>query len=265
MAAPDRRPSIQENFDRSHATHTRSAILQRIWRDAYGDEYPAEASPNGFIPRSILRRLADELRVGPGETLVDLGCGHGGPGLWVAQQSGANLVGIDLSPVGVALARERASALGVDARTAFRVGDVCATGLPDGGFDAAMSLDVLTFVPDKEIAVREVARLLRPGGRFCCTTWERTADSGRLTATAAPVADYRPLLEAGGFAIATYEEVPDWRVHQRALLEGIVATEAEIVAEVGAAEGGRWMGFARGMLDGPPAKRYVFIAAERSH
>ncbi len=146
MAAPDRRTSVQENFDRSHATHARSATLQRIWRDAYSDEYPAEASPNGFIPRSILRRLADELRVAPGETLVDLGCGHGGPGLWVAQQSGANLVGVDLSPVGVALARERAFVLGVDARTAFRVGDVCATGLPDGGFDAAMSLDVLTFV-----------------------------------------------------------------------------------------------------------------------
>ena len=99
----------------------------------------------------------------------------------------------------------------------------------------------------------------------CCTTWERTADRGRLTATAAPVADYRPLLEAGGFAIATYEEVPDWRVHQRALLEGIVAAEAEIVAEMGAAEGGRWMGFARGMLDGPPSNRYVFIAAQWSH
>ena len=79
MAAPDQRTSIQEKFDRSHAIHARSATLRRIWRDAYGDEYPEEASPNGFIPRSILRRLADELRVGPGETLVDLGCGHGGP------------------------------------------------------------------------------------------------------------------------------------------------------------------------------------------
>ncbi len=265
MAAPDRRTSIQENFDRSHAIHARSATLRRIWRDAYGDEYPEEASPNGFIPRSILRRLADELRVGPGETLVDLGCGHGGPGLWAAQQSGAHLVGIDLSPVGVALARERASALGLDARTEFRVGDVCATGLPDGGFDAAMSLDVLTFVPDKEIAVREVARLLCPGGRFCCTTWERTVDSGRLTATAAPVADYRPLLEAGGFAIATYEEVADWRAQQRAALEGIVAAEAELVAEMGAAEGGRWLGFARGGLARPLSQRYVFIVAQRSH
>jgi len=113
--------------------------------------------------------------------------------------------------------------------------------------------------------VREVARLLRLGGWFCCTTWERTADSGRLTATVAPVADYRPLLEAGGFAIATYEEVPDWRVQQRALLEGIVAAQAEIVAELGAAEGGRWMGFAHAILDGPPATRYVFIAAQRSH
>ena len=77
MAAPDQRTSIQENFDRSHATHARSATLQRIWRDAYGDEYPEETSPSNFIPRSTLRRLADALRVGPGDTLVDLGCGRG--------------------------------------------------------------------------------------------------------------------------------------------------------------------------------------------
>ena len=47
------------------------------------------------------------------------------------------------------------------------------------------------------------------------------------------------------------------------LLEGIIAAETEIVAELGAAEGGRWAGFARGMLDGPQSQRYVYVVAER--
>ena len=148
-------------------------ILKRIYRDAFGDENPEEANPSAFFSQTTLRRLAVALHVGPGKTIVDLGCGHGGPGLWVAQELGANLIGIDLSPGGVALARERAAELGLTAKRAvFQVGDMTATGLPDHRCDAAMSLDVLTFVPNKAAAVNEVARVLRPQGYFAFTSWE---------------------------------------------------------------------------------------------
>lgn len=158
------RPSLAENFNRSHAARLNSATLERICYDAFGADYPAETNPNAFFSLTTLRNVETALRTGPGDTLVDLGCGHGGPGLWVVQQSGANLIGIDLSPVGVTLAQERAIAIGLGGRAHFQVGDIVTTGLPDASSDAALSLDVLVFVPDKAAAMREVARILRPAG-----------------------------------------------------------------------------------------------------
>lgn len=65
-----------------------------------------------------------------------------------------------------------------------------------------MSLDVLPFVPDKTAAVREVARILRPGGRFAFTTWEqlthpapRDHNDPQREALAATFHDH-PLLES---------------------------------------------------------------------
>jgi 2-polyprenyl-3-methyl-5-hydroxy-6-metoxy-1,4-benzoquinol methylase len=82
-------------------------VRQRILTDVYGDDYPVEADPRSYVTLSELHRIAFELRVGPGQSIVDLGCGHGGPGLWVARETGATLVGIDQSRRAIALAPER--------------------------------------------------------------------------------------------------------------------------------------------------------------
>jgi SAM-dependent methyltransferase len=209
MSAEDRRANLTDRFNRSHAARLQSATLEGLYRAAYGEGYPAETHPNAFFSRATLQRLVGALHVGPGHIVVDLGCGHGGPGLWVAQQLGANLIGIDLSAVGVALARDRAAALSLGERAHFQEGDLTATGLPEASCDAAMSLDVLVFVPDKAAALREVARILRPGGCFGFTTWEQPGYSARLGAP--QVADHRLLLTAAGFVVETDEEPPDWQ------------------------------------------------------
>lgn len=261
MTAEERRPSLTDRFNRSHAARLQSVTLERLWRTAYGEDYPAEAQPNGHTSRTTLQRLAGALHVGPGHTVVDLGCGHGGPGLWVAQQVGANLIGIDLSAVGVALARDRAAALGFGKRARFQEGDLTATGLPEASCDAVMSLDVLLFVPDKAAAAREVARILRPGGRFGFTTWEQPGYSERLGAP--QLADYRPLLAAAGFDVEIYEEPPNWQRQQRALLEGIIASESKLAEEMEAPVAASRVAMARGALAEMPVRRYVFVVARR--
>jgi SAM-dependent methyltransferase len=238
-----------------------SATLERLYRTAYGEDYPAEATPNAFVSRTTLQRLVGALHVGPGHTVVDLGCGHGGPGLWVAQQLGAHLIGIDLSAVGVALARDRVAALDLGERARFQEGDLTATGLPEASCDAAISLDVLVFVPDKAAAVREVARILRPGGCFGFTTWEQSGYSARLRAP--QLADHRPLLAAAGFDVEMYEEPPDWQRQQRALLEGIIASEPALAEEMEAAVAAGFVAMARGALADLPVRRYVCVVARR--
>lgn len=86
MTAEGRRPSLGGRFNRSHMSRLQSATLERLYRTAYGEDYPAEAQPNAFVSRTTLQRLVGALHVGPGHTVVDLGCGHGDPGLWVARR-----------------------------------------------------------------------------------------------------------------------------------------------------------------------------------
>ena len=76
----------------------------------------------------------------------------------------ARLVGIDLNPVMLALAKRRAAALGrsVD----LRVGDAQSLDLPEAAFDTVVATLALSSVPDDRGAIGEAQRVLRPGGRF---------------------------------------------------------------------------------------------------
>jgi 2-polyprenyl-3-methyl-5-hydroxy-6-metoxy-1,4-benzoquinol methylase len=143
----DDRPSLTDIFNSAHAARLKSPTLESLFRSAYKNEYPEEAQANAFFSRTTLKRVVAALRIGPGKAVVDLGCGQGGPGLWVVQQSGAHLIGIDLSAVGIAMAQQRADAAGLSERARFRIGDIAATGLADASCDAAISLDVLVFAP----------------------------------------------------------------------------------------------------------------------
>ncbi|HEX3923731.1 MAG TPA: methyltransferase domain-containing protein [Streptosporangiaceae bacterium] len=134
-----------------------SAVRARLWREVFGGEYPAAADPFGYVSVSELRSVALGLRVGRGQRLADVGCGRGGPGLWVAA-TGAALTGIDIDEAALAAARRRADQAGLADRAAFRRGSFTRTGLPDGGTDAVMSLDALLFAPDKRAAAAELAR-----------------------------------------------------------------------------------------------------------
>jgi hypothetical protein len=72
MTAEGRRPSLSDRFNRSHAAHLQSATLERLYRTAYGEDYPAEVNPNAFFSRTTLQRLVGALHVGPRHTVVDL-------------------------------------------------------------------------------------------------------------------------------------------------------------------------------------------------
>jgi SAM-dependent methyltransferase len=199
------------------------------------------------------------LRVVEVDTIVDLGCGNGGAGLWIARELGAKLIGIDLSAVGVANASKRAAKLGLGERVRFQEGDITATGLSPDSCDGAISLDVLTFVRDKAAAINEVARILRSGGHFAFTTWEPEGYSARLSA--AQLASYRPALIATGFDVELYEEPVDWRRQQQAAAEGLLASEQNLAAELERPIVDQFMRLARGMLSDMPYRRYVSVIA----
>jgi SAM-dependent methyltransferase len=183
-----------------------SPTQEQIWREVFGDEYPAGLDPYSFVTRSELARFAEEVRVGAGDSLVDIGCGRGGAGLWVAAATGAELIGIDIAETALVAARARAAAIGSSAT--FRRGEFEATGLDDASVDAIMSVDALLFTPSKAAAFTEFRRVIRPGGRLVMTSW----DYGRQPVGRPPqVPDHRPLAEAAGFEIVAYDTTDRWR------------------------------------------------------
>ena len=248
-------------FNNSYTARLRSAALEGVHRTAFGDDYAVDTYTNGFYSGTTLRFISDALKLGPNGTLADLGCGHGGPGLWIAKQTGAHVIGIDISSVGVDLAHEQAVHLGIADRARFQVGDLTATGLPDASCDAVLSLDVLVFVQDKAAAAQEFARILRPGGTLGFTTWEQPGYSARLGAE--QLADYRPILEIADFSINAYEEPPGWRRQQTALAEGLIAAEAALGKEMDPANAAGFVAMARGVLADMPVRRYVSVIATK--
>ena len=217
-------------FDQAFAVPA-SSVEERIWRDAFGGEYPEGLDTYSYLSRTELTRFGAEVNLSPGDLLADIGCGRGGPGLWVIGETGASLVGIDISASALDSARTRAASLGLADRWAWREGSFEATGLEDGSLDAGMSVDAFLFTPDKDAAARELARVLRPGGRLVMTTWDyHSQPQGRPP----QVEDHRPLLQAAGFDVLAYEETVDWRERQEKTTDGLLAAVDELAEESGA-------------------------------
>ncbi|RNI25324.1 class I SAM-dependent methyltransferase [Flexivirga caeni] len=149
---------IDSNFDEGYLRWRRSDSHAAL----FGGGMPPEIAPFSFVPLSGMREVGRMLQLRPGDTLVDLGCGRGGPGLWLAAQSGARLIGVDSSTVAIADARSRRTSF-ANVAADFLVCDVAAAGLPSGSADAVVSIDVLQLVEDPRALVAEAARVLRLG------------------------------------------------------------------------------------------------------
>ena len=109
----------------------------------------------------------DLLGVQAGERVLDIGCGSGVVTREIAQRvgPGGRVVGVDPSPQFLVVAREVAQAAGLGEQMEFREGSALHLPFPDGAFDVAIAVTVLSHTPGGENAIAEMARVVRPGGR----------------------------------------------------------------------------------------------------
>jgi arsenite methyltransferase len=131
------------------------------------DESMVEQLETLYRTRDVMRRrrlIRDALSAQPGERILDAGCG---PGFYVSELddevgSGGSVVGVDSSPQMLAVAaRRNEGRSGVE----FREGDVTSLPVKDDEFDGALCVQVLEYVADPTVALAELLRVLRPGGR----------------------------------------------------------------------------------------------------
>ncbi len=133
--------------------------------DARAERWDARAEVNALAAdrEADLDRIWDALRLSRGARVLDAGCGSGQLAIALAER-GARVTGIDLSPEMIRRARDHAHERGVDIE--WRTGDVTQLADPLAVFDAIQARVLLQFVPDVPAALRELRRVLKPGGRL---------------------------------------------------------------------------------------------------
>ena len=110
------------------------------------------------------RRLIETAGLAPGQRVLDVACGTGDLAVAAVTKGASAVVGLDLTLAMIDLARCRD---GTAARVAWMVGDMHALPVSSGSFDVVTTGYGLRNVPDLAVALQEIHRVLRPGGRVC--------------------------------------------------------------------------------------------------
>jgi len=107
-----------------------------------------------------------------GARVLDIGCGLGGIDLLLVTEHGAgHVVGIDVNPDVIELARELAERKGLSHAVSFAASTPGPLAFPDNSFDVVFSKDAMVHVPDKRAFYAEIRRVLKPGGRLMASDW----------------------------------------------------------------------------------------------
>jgi ubiquinone/menaquinone biosynthesis C-methylase UbiE len=181
------------------------------------------------------------------EKVLDLGCGLGGPGRFLVDQFGCSVVGVDLLPLRVEIARALTERTGLSDRISYRVADATDLESDAGSFAQVWMLDVSMHIRDKQALFSEIARVLEPGGLL--VMHEQT---GPLPAAMRPVVRQAPYIapslpqliryvESAGLRLMTWRDttqlVLEYFVDMREMLGGAEGVDSK--SERGGLDHGR--------------------------
>jgi cyclopropane fatty-acyl-phospholipid synthase-like methyltransferase len=227
-----------------------AGIAERVlaaFRAASGPDVPV--TPDSLAPfdhfhgRGVVatQEIAAQLVLQPGERVLDIGSGLGGPARWFAANFAVSVTGVDLTPEFCAAAEALNAATGLADRVTILHGSALALPVPDGAFDAAYSQNVIMNIADKRLFYREAFRALRPDGRLALSNlcagpagepyfpvpWATT----RATSFLATPEEMRADLLAAGFEIADFRDITEaTREAQRRTRERIDKGEVPRIA-----------------------------------
>ena len=140
----------------------------------------ASFTPTATFTTPCAARLVEFAQIRQGETVLDVGTGTGVVAI-TAARAGAQVSALDLTPELLAVARENA-AIAQCGEVAWTEGDAEQLPYPDASFDVVLSQFGHMFAPRPDLAIAQMRRVLKPGGRIAFATWPPEHLVGRIFA-----------------------------------------------------------------------------------
>jgi len=180
---PSPHPITFSNEDvKNYYDHT-EVHYRQFWKleESMGLHYGVWDENTRTLAESILNTNAELARmggIGPEDVVLDAGCGVGGSAIYLAKMTKCTVTGITLSQRQVNTATRFAEKNGVQNRVNFQCMDYTSTDFPNDHFDVVYAIESMQTAADKNLFLREMRRVLKPGGRlliadvFKAGSWE---------------------------------------------------------------------------------------------
>jgi cyclopropane fatty-acyl-phospholipid synthase-like methyltransferase len=157
-------PSV--DFYNNAYGHHASDVVAAVRRETYGEDI----GQSSWLTVDEYRRFWEWLGINAKSHVLEIGCGSGGPTIFMATAMGCRVHGIDVNEHGVGVARQLAATRGLGGRARFEQADASKTlSLENGDFDAAICIDAIIHIPNRVRLLADLRRVLRIGGRLLYT------------------------------------------------------------------------------------------------
>lgn len=217
--------------------------LDRFFREIWGEHVHHGLWENGTeTPEEAVLKLVERVAaladIQPGDAVCDIGAGYGGTARLLAGRYGARVTALTVSPAQYRYAQEASD--DVD-NPVYLLRDWYENGLPDAGFDAAVAVESFEHMAERDLALAEAYRVLKPGGRLVLCLWlagesprpwqrrhllDAVCRESRLGGLVAE-SEYRRLLAAAGFGLDEFRDASrqvarTWTICIRRTLAGLL-------------------------------------------
>ncbi len=206
---------MSEPVDQYNTTYSQfgATVSEQMRQEIYGEDI----GQNSWLTADEYRTYAAWLALSEASYALEIGCGSGGPALFLARTTGMRVIGIDVNEHGIAQANRLAQEQQLAERARFEQIDA-GEPLPfaNESFDAVVCIDAINHLPDRSAALTEWHRLLKPGGRLLFTdpvtvTGLVSAEELEIRSSIgfflfAPLGEDARLLQQAGFTVERQED-----------------------------------------------------------